>query len=270
MFTKQLANHVIAPAAVGQPLVVRGPIHWAVHLILLNPAFFNACFAAIQLLIGFFMLWRKTAKYALWGSVVWGLMVWFGGEAMGGLANGSGMLLTGAPGAALLYAIIALAIMPGRKLSKFKDRPADWLVLVWAALWLGGAALQLAPGQNTPAGLATMISSMNSASAPHYLNFLVSHASKFVADRGELFIFWLVLTQALIGALVLLRSRNLRVAAIWLGIGVSLAFWLIGQSLGQYYSGLATDVSTAPLFILMGITILGTDYKMGDYIEGIV
>jgi hypothetical protein len=40
------------------------------------------------------------------------------------------------------------------------------------------------------------------------------------------------------------------------GILLSLVFWVFGQSLGGYFSGLATDPSSGPLFILLGVAIL--------------
>jgi hypothetical protein len=48
-----------------------------------------------------------------------------------------------------------------------------------------------------------------------------------------------------------------RKIAISVGIILSLVFWVVGQSLGGYYTGLATDPNSAPLFILLGVAILG-------------
>jgi hypothetical protein len=73
---------------------------------------------------------------------------------------------------------------------------------------------------------------------------------------GGWFILLLVLVQLFIGLAVFL-PKLVRYFAIGLGIALSLAFWVVGQSLGGYYTGLATDPSTSPLFILLGISILG-------------
>lgn len=37
---------------------------------------------------------------------------------------------------------------------------------------------------------------------------------------------------------------------------LSLAFWVVGQSLGGYFTGLATDPNSGPLFVLLGFAIL--------------
>jgi hypothetical protein len=66
----------------------------------------------------------------------------------------------------------------------------------------------------------------------------------------------LVVLQAFAGAGALLPGRAGR-AAVWTGIGLSLGFWLAGQGLGEFWSGLATDPATAPVMILLGAAGLG-------------
>ncbi|MGH3409372.1 MAG: hypothetical protein ACRDRJ_43800, partial [Streptosporangiaceae bacterium] len=66
----------------------------------------------------------------------------------------------------------------------------------------------------------------------------------------------LVILEAGIGAAGL-RPGRARRAAGWAGIAVSAAFWVIGQDLGQLYSGQATDPGTAPLVVLLAIALLG-------------
>jgi hypothetical protein len=252
MFTSAFANDVIAPAGQGQLGIVSGPIHLAVRILLTHPAVFNSFFAGIQLLIGLLILNHRTIKAGLILSVVWGLVVWYFGEGLGGLLTWQTTLLMGAPGAALLYSILSLAVMPGRKDDR---RPAYWLPLAWAVFWIGGAILQLLPGQNTAADLSSMISGMT-ADAPGWLASLQNYAAHFLNGKSFTTIAILAAVQALIGILVLFPGKA-RKTAIAAGIILSLVFWFVGQALGQYYSGLATDPSTAPLFILLGVAILG-------------
>lgn len=257
MFTTQFATNVISPAAQGQPAYVSGPMHLAIRIFLTHPAIFNTFIMLTQLGIGALILDRRTTTYGLIGSVVWGLVVWYIGEGLGGLASGQASLLMGAPGAALLYVVIALGVIPKRSSrSEAKTRPAYWLSIVWAVLWLGGAALQLMSGQNTAASLSVMITGM-AAGAPGWLAALDTHVGAFVRDGGDWFVVGLVIAQALIGFLVF-WSRRWRAVAVGAGIIISLAFWAVGQGFGQLYSGLATDPSTAPLVILLGIAVLGT------------
>ncbi len=257
MFTHNFATQVIGPNAQNQPLVIRGPIHFAVHTILLHPSLWDGFFALIQISLGILILIKRTTIYGLVGSVIWGLTVWYIGEGLGGLFNGHASLLMGAPGAALLYAIIALGVLP-TKSTKNKDamRPASWLTIVWAVIWLGGASLQLMQGQNTARGLSTMISSMASG-APGWLAALDNSVARHLASAGESAIIGLVIVQALIGILILL-PRPWRTLAVFSGSIVTLCFWSVGQAFGMFYTGLATDPNTAPLVILLGAAILGS------------
>jgi hypothetical protein len=283
MFTSNFANSVIAPAAQGQPLIVSGPIHFEVHLLLMHPAIYNSFFASIQLLIGMLILTKRTAKNGLILSIIWSLGVWYFGEGLGGLLGLNTIILMGAPGAVIIYAILAAAVMPRKNKEKSDDnsqRPAYWLPIVWAILWIGGALYQLFPGQNTVSGISSMLLN-NSTSAPMWMSNLDIHASSFIisithsspslamhmtaAQMSQMQAqdnagYWLIavfaIVQLLIGFLIFFPGF-LRKTAIWLGILLSLIFWVIGQSLGGYFTGLATDPSSAPLFILLAIAILG-------------
>jgi hypothetical protein len=256
MFTSNFAHQVIAPATQGQLGLVSGPTHLAIKIVLAHPAVWNVLFAGIQLLIGILILNRRTIRRGLILSVVWGLIVWYFGEGLGGLLTWQTTILMGAPGAALLYSILSLAIMPDKKdKTQESRRPAYWLPLVWAILWIGGAIYQLLPGQNTTAALSSMISGMTNG-APGWLASIQNHIANALNGHNIWFIVWLAALQALIGLLVLFPGHARR-TALTAGIILSLIFWFVGQGLGQYYSGLATDPNSAPLFILMAVAILG-------------
>jgi hypothetical protein len=259
MFTAHFASNVIAPAAAGQPTFVSSPIHFMLHIFLLHPAVFNSFIALTQVGIGALLLWKRTVKLGLPGSIFWGLFVWYMGESLGGLFGGGASLLMGAPGAALLYSVISLGVWP----TKSEDaKPAYWLAIVWAVVWLGGAALQLQSGQNTAAGLSGMITGMASG-APGWLAALDLHTANFLQHTGNWLVTLLVVLMAAIGLLAL-APKWLRAAAIWIGIALSLIFWVVGQSLGGYYTGLATDPSTAPLIILLGLAVLNAErFELG-------
>ena len=114
MFTKGFATGIIAPSANGQPFFVAGPVEWNARMIGAHPALFNGLFASIQLALGLCFLFRRTAQLAIVSSVVWAAGVWYLGEGLGGLGSGTTALL-GAPGAALLYMVLAMAPGPARK-----------------------------------------------------------------------------------------------------------------------------------------------------------
>jgi hypothetical protein len=137
MFTSGFATQVIAPAGQGQPELVAAPVHWVSTVIAAHPVPWNAAFAAIQLLVGAGLLVPRTARPALAASITWGLGVWYFGEGLLGLAGGDSSLSAGAPGGALLLAVLAAAAWPDRDASH--ERPAAWLPLAWAIVWIGGA-----------------------------------------------------------------------------------------------------------------------------------
>jgi hypothetical protein len=254
MFTSNFANSVIAPSAIGQPLLVSGPSHLFVRILLLHPAIFNSIFAAIQVLLAILILNKKTVKAGLIASMFWAAGVWYVGEGLGGILGVHTIILMGAPGAALIYGLLAVAVLP-TSTGPEPQRPAYWLPLAWGVLWVGGAIYQLLPGQNTSSALASMISS-NASGAPHWLASLDIHLSNSIATTSNWVILVLVILQLIIGIAIFFHGR-IKSSAVLLGVILSLLFWVFGQSLGQYYSGLATDPNSAPMFCLLGLTILG-------------
>jgi hypothetical protein len=162
-----------------------------------------------------------------------------------------------------MYAIVALAAVPPRAertgatgvTGTTGGRPARWTAAAWAALWIGGAVLQLLPGNDTN-DLVGMSVAMNATGAPGWLAAISNHLAALIPYSGVSVVVDLVILQAFAGAGVLLAGRA-RQAAVWTGIGLSLVYWVFGQGLGQFWSGLATDPATAPLMILLGAAVLG-------------
>jgi hypothetical protein len=143
MFTRDFATQVIAPSGLGQPAFVSAPVHWVSTVIAAHPVAWNVPFAGLQLLLGAGLLVRRTARLTLAVSIAWALGVWYLGEGFGGLASGDASLTTGAPGSALLLAILAAAAWPDRDASR--ESPAPWLPFAWAAVWVGGAVFEAMP-----------------------------------------------------------------------------------------------------------------------------
>jgi hypothetical protein len=101
-----------------------------------------------------------------------------------------------------------------------------------------------------------MTLSMNASDAPGWLASLDNQLSWWVPWPGVSVILDLVILQAAIGFGVLGGRRTKRVAVL-AGIVVSLAFWVTGQGLGEFWSGVSTDPETGPLMVLLGVTVLG-------------
>ncbi len=261
MFTKGFAHQIIIPVAAGQPFFVAAPVRWNAALIGMHPALFNSVFAGVQLALGIGLLLPRTYRPALVASVFWAGGVWYVGEGLGGLAGGHVSGLVGAPGAALLYGILALAAWPGRQLripdvpSTTPTRPPQWILRVWAALWVGFAALNLLPGNGSSSAVETDLSSSASTVSPwlaHLDHWMAGAVHGIGAGAGVL----LVAAQVSIGLLALTPGRLHR-TALWTGITLALLYWVGGQSFGQLFSGQATDPSTGPLLALVGLSGLG-------------
>ena|SRR5690348_16834160 len=158
MFTMNMVNGVMKPMLQGQPGFIEPGLQFIVTQTTLHLIEVNLLIAIVQILLGlgFLLFPDRWVEYLVVASFVWALIVWFGGEGMSMLLTGTGSILSGAPGAVLLYPLLGLAVWP-RKLSKASSNEAaartrdDGLlsrrVLRWvlSGFWFFAALLQLQP-----------------------------------------------------------------------------------------------------------------------------
>ena len=123
---------MLAGSAQGNPAVVARPITWSAGLIGHHVVALNAIFAAIQLLLGLGIAWRPAVKVALAGSVAWSLAVWWLGEGLGGVLAGTASPVDGAPGAVLLYGLLAVLLWPA---AIWPPAAPPCARSPWASLW---------------------------------------------------------------------------------------------------------------------------------------
>ena len=251
MLRASFARQVLDPGAALLPHFLGRPALWAANVVAAHPAVWDVPFATVQLLIGVGMLYPRTVRPALAASVAWALGVWFFGEGLSGLTSGNASLLSGAPGAVLLYAVLALAAWPHRGRSDLP--PARWLPLAWATLWIGAAILQVLPANARGVDIANAIRANGS---PGSLAGLEDSLAGWITQHGTLTLIALVAVEILIG-LAALERRALPIA-IGAGIAFSLLIWMFSQNFGALYTGQATDPNTAPLIALMAIALLRT------------
>ena len=111
MYTKAFGQ-MLAGTAAGNPSVIARPITWDATLVEHHLVLINTIFATIQILIGLGIAFRPTVRIALAASIAWAIGVWWFGEGLGGILNGVASPLNGAPGAVIIYALLAVLLWP--------------------------------------------------------------------------------------------------------------------------------------------------------------
>jgi hypothetical protein len=164
----------------------------------------------------------------------------------------------GAPGAVILYAIIGLLVYPTGK--REGRSPADMGPLgdkgglyAWSGLWLLSGGLWLVNVNRASGATHEMIKGMAEAS-PHWLAKFQNSIGDHTQGHGST----IAVVLAIVSLLVALGvwTRLLRWPALTVGIVVSLAYWVFGQSLGgPFWVGNATDVNAGPLFVLLAVAL---------------
>jgi hypothetical protein len=258
MFTVDFARQVLAPSGQDQPAWVSAPTDFFARLIAGHPAPLNVGFALVQLALGLGFLIPRLVRPAIVGSVAWAAGIWWFAEGLGGLATGNASVVTGAPGAVLLYGVLALAVWPatGARDADPKDGTiAGWFPFTWLILWIGGALLQLLPSQRGMAALHDQLASADGT--PGWLTGLHHLAGTVLSHAGSAPFIALVAVMVLIGAGGL-AGRPWRTAAAVAGAVVATTFWVLGQNIGELYSGQATDPNTGPLIVLMALALVGS------------
>ncbi len=259
MYTHGIVTEIFGPVAEKQPSWVGSPMKTVNAFYGRDLTVWNTLAAEIQIAIGLgLILSRKTVKPALAASFVWAPIVWWFGEGFGGLiSNTLPAPLMGAPGAVILYALIGLLVWPTDRLQARSPAGAGLLGdrggrCAWSALWAISAALWLVNVNRAKSATSEMIKSMAEAS-PHWLakvqNWAVHHAS----GHGTTIAVGLAVLSVAVAVGV---WTPMRWPALWIGIAISLAYWLFGQSLGgPFWAGNATDFNAGPLFVLLAVAL---------------
>jgi hypothetical protein len=254
MFSTQFATEVLSPAAAGQASFVAVPVDHMARIVGGHPVVCNAAFALVQLSIGIGLLVRRAVVPALLASIVWSLAVWYLGEGLGGLTGPNAALLTGAPGAALLYAVLAAAAWPADGGNR-DQQSASWLAFAWAAYWIGGAILQVWHGPRTGPDVAATVAEGANGS-PGWLSRIDFSLARTVVHLSAATVDGFIVLQVLMGLAAFAAARP-RLVAGCIGSLVCCAFWIIGPGFSQLFSGHATDPNTAPLVVVLAVAVVG-------------
>ena len=284
MFTKAFPQMLTAASA-GNPAVVASGVNWSANLVDHHLVLLNAIFATTQLALGLGISWRPTVKLALGASVPWALAVWWLGEGLGGVLTGTASPINGAPGAVILYALLAVLLWPPDRNPPAQNPPAQnppapfvadrnpaapfvadrnpaasfvaaravgrpvarasWLVL-WGSL----AFFALLPASRAPHAISGMISDMASGE-PGWLAWIDHHAASALAGHGLPASIALAVALALVAAGIYLPSRLTR-PVIVLAILLATLIWL-AEGLGGILTGAGTDPASGPLLALLAL-----------------
>jgi len=259
MFTKAFGQ-MLAATAPGNPGIIAGPINWDARLVEQHDVALNAIFATIQLLLGLGIAWRPTVRITLAASIAWSLGVWWFGEGLGGILNGSADPVNGAPGAVILYALVAVLLWPADRSGTSAPFMAARAVgtraarALWLVLWGSFAYFALLPANRAPQAIHDIIAplaiSPMSTGEPGWLAAIETSAAAVVAHQGLATSIVLAIAFALIAVGVCLPAPAAR-AALVLAIVVTAVIWVVGEAFGGLFVAGATDPNTGPLLALL-------------------
>jgi hypothetical protein len=254
MFSKAFPQ-MLAGSAQGNPGLVAHPITWSATFIGHHVVPVNAAFATAQVSLGLGIAFRPTIKIALGASIAWALGVWWFGEGLGAVFTGTGSPLNGAPGAVIIYALLAVLLWPadrdpaapfvaGRAVGRQVAR-ALWLVL-WGSLTL----FALMPATRAPHAISTMLSGTASGQ-PGWLAWIDAHAASAAGGRGLLVAIVLAVALCLVAVGGYLPPRLAR-AVIVLAVALAVVIWL-AEGVGGLFTGSGTDPNSGPLLALLAV-----------------
>ncbi len=258
-----MIHSVLSPIVQGQPAPVAATLQQTVTLITQHITIMNLLIAVVQTEIGLFLLAGLWVRGTVIMSIAWAVIVWYGGEGMSMLLTGQGSVLTGAPGAVLLYPLLGLLVYPRR------SSPADastgnpvrtllsrdqfrWIL---AGFWIFAALLQLQPYWWQQGQISLLIGNMVGQGGLNrvLLDPLFQQLSTITATlemplNGVLIAVFLSLG---IGLAVVRPERIRPLLAI--SAVLSLVLWVGTQGFGMIFTGMATDFNSGLLLILMAL-----------------
>lgn len=258
MFTKNFAPMTLGEAGDGAPFWLTDPLDWAKRIVSDHPVGTMVLFALIEIAIGVAIAYRPTLKFGLIGCLVWVPFLWFFAEGLGGLTSGDAGPLSGAPGASILYGLLAVLLWPTKRSETGVTSEAVRFVgtraakIVWVALWGLLAALSLLPANRKPDAVSDIISG-NADGTPKGYTWLLDHAASWATGRGAEISITLAVLLALVAVSVLLPARRAVRGGIVLAVVLAALIWVFAEGFGMPFMGMATDPDTAPLLAAIAV-----------------
>ena len=268
MFTGNMINSIMKPMLEGQPGFIEPSLQFIVNQTTLHLAVANVVIAVIQICLGlgFLLLSDRWIKDLVIVSIVWALIVWYGGEGMSMLLTGQASILTGAPGAVLLYPLLGFAVYPRMKSDAAAQQGKvnvryDGLLtrahLRWilSGFWFFAALLQLQPDWWQPGQISQTIGAVTGQGGLDavLVDPVLRQLSNITATiEVPLNIALIVVFLALGTGLAVARREQLR-AFLIASIVVSVIIWYCSQAFGMIMTGMATDFNSGLIVVIMAL-----------------
>ncbi len=241
--------------ATGNPGWIHQTILWNASIINHHPVWANAAFAAIQFMIAFGIIARRTCKAALALSIVWALGVWWFGEAAGQVFQGGATPFGGGPGGVLFYAVLAVLLWP----RPGSDRPfvaartvgRTAAKAIWATLWCVLGLLSLVGSGRSAQSLHDLVAGFD-VGQPGWLSGIDRSSEALFAHHGAALAVGLAAVCVVVAVGVFL-PRPLARATLVLAIATFAAIWVAVQNFGGILAGGATDPNSGLLVILLAL-----------------
>ena len=265
MFTMFMVNSIMKPIVQNQPGPIASSLNWIIAMTTLHLTLVNLLIAMVQIVIGLLLLSGRWVKETVLASIVWAFIVWFGGEGMSMLLTGQGSILTGAPGAVLLYPLLGLIVYPRQKsdtASKVAANSSDGGILsrvdlrwILSGFWFFAALLQLQPYWWRPDQISHAISSMVGQGGLNgiVVDPILQRLSAITTIIEIPLNIALILVFLGLGmALAVGKEEQLRTVLI-ASIVASIVIWYFAEALGMILTGMATDFNSGLLLVVMAL-----------------
>jgi hypothetical protein len=253
MFTMNMVNGVMVPTMDSQPAPIAASLQWIISVTTHNLILVNLTIAIVQIALGVLLISGLWVRGTIIASIVWALVVWYGGEGMSMLLTGQAGILTGAPGAVLLYPLLGLLVYPRKEDPEQGLLPRSSFRYIFAGFWFFAALLQVQPYWWQDGQISQAIGGMVGQGGLN--RFLIDPLLQRVSDvtahsEVPLNIVLIVVCLTLGFALIFVKEKRPVLVA---SIVVSILIWWLAQGLGMIFTGMATDFNSGLLLVVMAL-----------------
>ena len=186
--------------------------------------------------------------------------MWWIGEGLGGILNGAANPLNGAPGAVIIYALLAVLLWPtdrgGADAPYIAARAVGTAVAnaLWFVLWGSLSYFALIGANRSSEGLHHLFSA-EAAGEPGWVASIDRQAASLVDHNGLAVMVALSVLIGIVATGTYLPGAPAN-ATVVLAAVIGLTFWVVGENFGALFTNGATDVNSGPLLILLAVSYL--------------